>query len=292
MKYLLYIFTIVITLSSCSEPIVLDLPDSDQKVVVEGVIESGEAPYVILTKSLPYYTEIDTNTLADLIITDADLVTVKNNSTGVIDTLTVKFNFNSYPYVYYEASNPKFYGEEGGSYDLKVVVDTVTLTSTTTIPEIIPLDSVWFEIEGNLDTLGVAYGHLTDPPALGNYYRWYTKRKNKDTRFVAPLGSVTDDKFYNAESFDFFYYREPDPFGETEDDFSQYYFKVGDTVIVKFASLDYNTFNFWKTMETDAGSEGNPFAAPVSTVSNIEGGGLGVWGGYGVALDTFICEID
>ena len=292
MKKYLYIIAITIFCVACSEKVVLDLPGSQEKVVVEGYIESGEAPYVILTKSIPYYTPIDSNSLVELIIQDADLVTVTNQF-GIVDTLTVQYNFLSYPYVYYQSSNPKFIGEEGQSYDLKVIVDTVSLSATTTITPAIPLDSVWFQIEGDLDSLGVAYAHLTDPEELGNYYRWYTKRIGKDTRFVAPLGSVTDDKFYNGESFDFFYYREPDPFGEPENDFESFYFKLGDTVAVKFVTMDYNTFNFWKTMETDFGSQGNPFAAPVTTVSNIEGdGGLGVWGGYGVAIDTFYCEID
>ena len=33
-------------------------------------------------------------------------------------------------------------------------------------------------------------------------------------------------------------------------------------------------------------SDGNPFASPTSVVTNIEGGALGIWGGYAVFLDT------
>ena len=35
-------------------------------------------------------------------------------------------------------------------------------------------------------------------------------------------------------------------------------------------------------------SSGNPFSAPTTVTTNIEGGGLGVWGGYGATYDTLI----
>jgi len=45
-------------------------------------------------------------------------------------------------------------------------------------------------------------------------------------------------------------------------------------------------------MENLLNSEGNPFASPASVISNVypREEALGVWAGYGVALDTVVCE--
>jgi hypothetical protein len=33
-------------------------------------------------------------------------------------------------------------------------------------------------------------------------------------------------------------------------------------------------------------TDGNPFASPITIRSNIQGGAIGVWGGYGASIDT------
>ncbi len=41
-------------------------------------------------------------------------------------------------------------------------------------------------------------------------------------------------------------------------------------------------------METEVSNNGNPFAAPTAIKSNISGGALGYWGGYGTVYDTIV----
>ena len=65
-----------------------------------------------------------------------------------------------------------------------------------------------------------------------------------------------------------------------------YYYKNTDTVFVKFTTIDRPTTQFYTTYEAALQSNGNPFASPVSIISNIEGGGLGIFAGYGVSYDT------
>ena len=65
-----------------------------------------------------------------------------------------------------------------------------------------------------------------------------------------------------------------------------YYFKKTDTIFIKFTTIDQNTLKFFTTYEAAYQSNGNPFASPVNIISNIEGGGLGIWAGYGVTYDT------
>jgi hypothetical protein len=289
MKNLLYI-AFVFALFSCTTEVDLDLPSTEQQIVVEGYVESGLAPYVVLSRSIPYFTVVTEETLTDLIVTDADLVEVTNQD-GIVDTLTVKYDLVNYPPVYYQADNPKFLGEENGRYSLRVLADGDTMTGSTYIPSAIALDSVWYNLELG-DSLGTAYGHLSDPDSLGNYYRWYTKRLGKDGRFLCPLGGTFDDKFFNGESFDFFYYRSADPVAADDDESgpASYHFRTGDTIAVKYATIDYDSYRFWDAIENEQGNAGNPFSAPSTTVSNIEGG-LGCFTGMGIKMDTIICEV-
>ena len=60
------------------------------------------------------------------------------------------------------------------------------------------------------------------------------------------------------------------------------------TIVIKFCTIDLPHFNFWESFEIAAFNEGNPFSAPATINSNIQGGGIGVWGGYGVTYDTLI----
>ena len=66
-----YLFFILIILLSCQEEITLDLPKAEEKLVVEGAIEPGFPPYVILTKNGGYFDPISDNPLLDIIVNDA-----------------------------------------------------------------------------------------------------------------------------------------------------------------------------------------------------------------------------
>ena len=111
-------------------------------------------------------------------------------------------------------------GTAGLTYALDVTVNEVSMQASTSI--VIPavqVDSAWFQSPGTIDSLGVMYAQFTDPDTLGNAYRWFAKRINvrpdwdplagqvKDADFVAPLGSVTDDAFFNGLSFEFSAFR-------------------------------------------------------------------------------------
>ncbi|NNF02092.1 MAG: DUF4249 family protein [Bacteroidia bacterium] len=71
-----------------------------------------------------------------------------------------------------------------------------------------------------------------------------------------------------------------------EIDFDTYgYFWRGDTVTLRWMNIDKAHYDFWNTLENDAGD--NPFSSPVQIKSNIQGG-LGVWGGYNNTFGTII----
>ncbi len=118
----------------------------------------------------------------------------------------------------------------------------------------------------------------------------YTKVLGEDSIFYPPFASVSEDKIINNQFVEFSTYRGQDPLIEIPDDeYYKWFFKGGDTIIFKFQTIDVRTYQFWYTLEMD-NSSGGPFSTPITVRTNIDGG-LGIWGGYGVFIDTTIAKL-
>jgi len=260
MKQFLYLIVIAFVFASCEENISLDLPREDPRVVVDGYVETGLPPYVILSRSSLYFDPINPGAL-----------------NAALDSVT---------------KLPTMFGEEGRTYQLTIITkDKQQLSSTAKLQPHIALDSTWFKVQENLDSLGLAWANLTDPDSIGNCYRWMAKRITKDDLFLAPLGSAFEDKFINGQSFVFNAFRGQIPNSTKPDDIKEEagLFKKGDTIIVKFCAVDRGTFEFWRDAETQISNNGSPFAVPSNIKSNITGG-LGVFATYSPAYDTIIAQ--
>lgn len=269
---------------SCEKDITVDLPVPEEQLVVEGYITPGSPATVFISKTAAFFAPVDSATLVSYTIKNA-LVTITDGFTT--DTLLAPAPDIGYLYV-----SPNMIGEIGKTYFLKIETsDGRVATSVTTINNPVALDSVWFEVQQGLDTLGWAWATLNDPATPGNSYRWFAKRLGKDDDFIAPLGSVIEDKFFNGLYFDFAYNRGQVPNSTAEDDENEEagYFKVGDTIVVKFASITEDSFDFWRAAETQASSNGNPFGSPAPLKSNVEGA-IGIWEGFSYTLDTIVAQ--
>jgi hypothetical protein len=67
------------------------------------------------------------------------------------------------------------------------------------------------------------------------------------------------------------------------------FYKKGDTVIVKFCSVDHATFQFWREAENQLQGSGSPFSVPLNVTSNINGG-LGLFASYSPVFDTIYAK--
>ncbi len=322
-----YILALLIgvIIAGCEKKITVDLPTAEPQLVVEGSIEQGAPPIVILSQTQGYFDPIDLNTFTSLFITGAT-VTVSNGTQEVVldeicsasvpeDLLPLVAELTGltpaqlalFDLCIYTSFNPAIWGEVNRTYDLRVEYEEKVLTSRTKINTPIALDSVWFAIPGtdpNNDSLGFSYAVLTDPDTLGNAYRWFARRINKypswsahagevkDPRYIAPLGSATDDIFFNGLTFEFAFFRGLLPNSNKEDDRNEErgFYKVGDTIAVRATVIDRGALNYITSFEDQAASGGSPFAAPANIQSNITGG-LGAWIGYGAVYDTIYCVI-
>jgi Domain of unknown function (DUF4249) len=285
MKKIIYLYVLllgIVTLfASCEKDITVDLPQPEEKIAVEGYITPGSPAYVFISKTAAFFAPLDSAALLQYSVKNA-IVTISDGVTT--DTLIAPSPDVGYLYI-----SPNIVGQIGKTYFLKIETEGKVLTSVTSIASPIPLDSVWFKPQSPTDSLGWVWARLSDPAVLGNCYRWFAKRIGKDADFIAPIGSVNEDKFFNGLTFDFAYNRGDVPYTEVEDEDKDEvgFFKRGDIIVVKFATTSQASFDFWRTAETQSSTNGSPFASPSPLKSNINGG-IGIWEGFSYTLDTVV----
>jgi len=313
-RSLLFAFALSLVLMACEKEIQVDLPESEPKLVVEGRIETNAFPILQLTQNIGYFEPTDISTFENLFARNATVTVSVDGETHALEEIctqeipeqfiplvsaslgisqedleTINYCFYTLPLADILAGNVLL-GQPGKTYDLTIEWDGNTYTSSTTIPEPIALDTLWFQREGHPE-FGFVWAELSDPDTLGNAYRWWAQRINqnesgapKDPTFIAPLGSTFDDRFINGKTVPFGFARGDQQPGDTPDEFG--FFRLGDTVVVKFSAVDIQVYEFLRSFETEAQNAGNPFATPSPIKTNITGNALGVWAGYGNAIDT------
>lgn len=282
---------LILGCSSCEKNIHIQLHDAGQELVVDGSIENKKPPTVVLTHSMNFFSAIDTNILKTLFVHGAT-VTVTGNGDTVTLTEHEVDTLNGNKYYYYttdSADAPKMLGKLGQAYLLQVEANGKTYNAETTIPRGgFRLDSLWWVwgMKNNKPDTTRAYliARIADPPILGNYARYFTKRSNEP--FYPGLNSVADDEVTNGTIFDFQIDRAVSK--NDKIDFNNYgYFLPGDTVTLKFCNIDKATYDFWHTWEYAWSNESNPFSNPTTVLGNVNGA-LGYWGGYAAQYKTVI----
>jgi hypothetical protein len=283
----------------CTEEFIPETQEEDQRYVVEGFIEGGDSDmptYVLLTKSVPFLSTIDLSVFNEIFVNDA-VITVSDGSNTVeleefcLDELPPEIreaaalalgfdpdstSLNICAYVdFLNLIDPK----EGGVYDLKIAVDNEVITATTTIPEFVPLFNLrWDDPPGEpSDTIARLWVTIDDPLEEANFYRYFTEQNNEG--LIAPFSSVVDDKFFNGKEFEFPLTKAEPRDAEFDADTFGWYFR-GDSIRIKWMTIDEAHFEFWSTLEFSRNNAG-PFSSYNRVSSNVNGA-LGVWGGYAV----------
>lgn len=275
-------------LLACEKTVQLEPEIQAPKLVVEAQIESGQAPYVVLSNSLNYFSTIDAATLNNTYVNGAKITVNDGSRTVQLKEYTVPLT-GGYTFFYYsiDPANAMF-GEQGKTYRLKIETGGQVYQSQTQIPVLAKkIDSLWWKkAPFNTDTNKVVLmSRVTDPPGYGNYIRYFTKTNREE--FYPGMNSVFDDQIIDGKTYDV----QIDQ-GVTKNEklkFEDYgYFKKGDTVIVKMTNIDKASFDFWKTWEFAWQSVGNPFSTPGKVTGNIDNQALGSFCGYAVQYKSLI----
>lgn len=284
MKRLGSILILWISISSCEKGISFNLNKAASQLVVDGSIENGKAPVIVLSKSLDYFSRINPSILENSFVHNA-VVTISNGSkTQQLREYSVPADTTGYTIYYYSIDSANlansFVGEFNTVYTLRIEVDSQVYTATTNITSVRRKINYlnWKDAPSNADTTkAVIIANITDPKGYGDYTRYYTSVN--DSAFYPGFNSVFDDQITDGTTFDI--ELEKGVNRNQKIDLKNYsFFTKGDTVVVKYANIDKATYDFWRTMEFDYQSIGNPFSSPTTVMGNVSNGALGAFCGY------------
>jgi len=273
MKRLFHIIAVIFTAAGCDPQ--MQLPESDPQIVVEGWIEEGGSPVVMVTTTVPVTATLTDISELEKYVVNWAKVTVSDGDEEIVLT-GMKNNDYFPPYIY---TNSFMKGKAGKTYTLTVEYSGRTVTASTTIPPHRNLEFI--KVKKASDREGMFYltGGLKDNPVTKDYYKVFTKVRNKDKTYVSSFLGLTDDDILDEGINEI-----PINNGTgTIDGKMDTYFTSEDFVYVRFCTLDKKAWEYWNDFEEVQSLTSNPLF-PVSTDirSNIKGG-LGYWAGYGTS---------
>lgn len=284
----------------CQREVDLKLPEYQSKLVVEGTIENGTPAMVMLSKSIPYFSEINLETLMNEVIVNGTQARVfVTSETGESEELKWSFSPDA-PYLM-AFMGQKVIGKEQTHYTLTVEYDGKTYTAVTYIPKTFELDSIGFnhELDFLADTMASIRALFTDAADEINYYAFFTKvscPKMTDRLWVCNLPVAFDDQSFNGGSLNY----EISRYGystlmlglmseEDQHNFARATFRPGDTVVVKHTQVDHHTYEFLISGGTQAAFGSSPFTNPMPVYTNFDSEDvLGHWSGYAAKYDTLV----
>ena len=246
----IYIAILLFCLSGCEKVIDLDLNTTAPVIVVDGQVTNSLTVGSIVKLSYTNKVNSDNNIIPLIGAT----VTIQEDN-GLVHSLPEVSNG-----VY---RNAGLVGITGKTYNLKVVTNGVTLTSSSKMPTMVNFDSLVLEDFPNFGkTIKVVTPFYTDPKGLGNNYNLFML---KNGRLIKDAFAY-DDLFIDGKkvTFPLIYSREEDEF------------KKGDIIEVVMNCIDYDNYKYWFSFSQS--STGSPQAVPNNPISNIKGNAIGVFG--------------
>jgi hypothetical protein len=257
---------------------------------VEATIENNQPPYVVLTKSLNYFSKISPEILANSFVRNADIFMSNGTQNHKMKEYSTTLG-SGYTFYYYSIDSSDlstaFTGQLNRQYFLKIMWGGKEYSASTKIPLITKrIDSLyWKQAPGNNDRNKVVLMvKVTDPPGFGDYIRYFTKRNREP--FYPAVNSVFDDQIIDGSTYETEVERGVDRNTKLREGYT--FFDKGDTVIFKLSNIEKPVFEFWQTMEFSYSSIGNPFSTPTKVLGNISNGALGYFGGYAAQFRKII----
>lgn len=257
-QYLFFTFlALAMLLLSCQKVIQIDVNNAGPVLVIEGnVTNQNSTQTVKISKSVA--------------ITDASNFPPLSGA-----TVTITCDGIVYPLLEQSPGTYTTYGLPGQSaktYQLNVVTDGKTYTSTSTMPGQVNLDSLNLNVttivSKNFQS-AVVYYH--DPAAITNYYR-----------FILTVNGV--------QSKNYFVYNDELTNGrEVNNDLRDNDLNLvnGDVVNVEMQCIDENIYQYFNGLDQNL-NRGGASTTPANPVSNISNGALGYFSAHTVQNKQFV----
>lgn len=252
--------------------------DNVEELVVEGWIESGHAPVVMVSGTLPVSSTPQlVSDISKHILRYAEVYIDHNGQREYLTArLTDTFAVTNY------FTSPTLRGVPGDTYLLHVRWQDFEASAVCNIPEPAAIDTVYVE-KALDDTSFVAKMVFHNNPKSGTLYQTFSRvgsesNAYKAVNFTTLDGSKIDDTV--VETF-------MKPLKEIGKDDA--YFHPGDTLAIKLATIERPMFDFWNEYANYSNSSGSVLGLPKNVKGNVSGA-IGYWAGYGIDIKELIFE--
>lgn len=258
----LYIFALGLLVSSCTEPIELDLNSEDNiRLVVDAFVTTDTTAHLVdLTLTKDYFGVGSPPKAEGAVVSISD-------GTSVVNLAEVE------PGKYFTPDD--FFGVEGNSYTLDIDHDGITYQGTTVLPTLTVLDSiaVWDydpgplgpgqEEEEDFPDNYTVVPYFQEPPAEGDHYIF--KMLINGEYFTDSLIDwfFTNDDIVNGSYI-----------GDAE--FFTFYAELGDEITFEMFSITEADFDNLNAILLETEFRGGLFdGAPANVPTNVTGGAVG-----------------
>lgn len=281
MKRVFYIVTACLILVSCQKTIDDDTAGTG-RLVVEGWIDSGGHPTVILTRSFsPMSTE--STTLSDLVVRWANVTISDGERTetmiGRID------NSMTPPFVYTTA---QITGVPGRTYTITAEYEGERIVSSCTMPR--PVDISRIDVAPVADSDTLREVSLTFVPGIGNdkCYQLAVYDPSLSGRMLPCfMGAYAASSSGGGGEVTLTVCR---PSIDTDGGDYIPYFRTGRTIMVALTAIAPEVWRFWHEYDDFTAFGGNIFLAGTIPMHGNIDGGYGIWSARGVDVRTIIIE--
>jgi len=246
-KWHIVLIGLITFISACQKVINIDLNSVSPAIVIVGNVNDQPGPYTVALSQTVNFS--DPNTFPP--VSEA-FITITDNA-GNTDTLV-----ETIPGTYH---TKKILGVAGRTYKLTVAANGQTYTSSSTMPQAVPFDTLTIVKQfGFRDTNLYPQADFQDPGSVNNYYRFIERRNDS----VVTRLFVIDDQFDNGR-------------------FVQYTLRsdtamaVGDSVKVEMQCIDEGTYRYFSTFRQ---ASGNTNVTPFNPISNITNNALGYFSAH------------
>lgn len=234
MKKFIYALLSIITISSCQDVIEVDVPNSEPRLVIDASFEFylNENPttiegYLRLTKSAPFF--------------DSEIPSVDNAIvyiTNLTDNSVINFELSDNPGYYTPVGNAELNPQFNTTYELTVEYEGEVYKATTQIYPSATIDSIE---QGD----GTLFGENETEIILT-----FTDDAARDDFYLFDFGfnelEVSEDRFYQGETFTFSYFYED--------------IEPGNEITIKILGIEEQYFNYATILIEQSNQGGDPFA--------------------------------
>ena len=239
-KWPLFILGVVILSTSCQKVIDINLNSTSPAIVIVGNINDQPGPYTVtLSQTINFSNPNTFPTISGAFVSISD-------NTGIVDTLK-----ETSPGTYLTR---KTIGVVGRTYNLTVVANGQTYTSSSTMPPVVAFDTLTIVQKisfRNKDTNLYAQATFFDPVSATNYYRFIETRNDTLLSNV----HIINDEFTNGRFIDFVI--------RTDTSLAK-----GDSVKIEMQCIDQGTYQYLNTFREATGSTNVTPANPISNITN------------------------